>query len=106
MSAVHFYLAAWVLGGMLLGASLLLDGREQPDPSSLPDGGESRGPGTAAHSRWLVVRLSAFGLIGFGLCGLAASGLGFDPWPWTLVCAGLVGSSLVGLGRVLSRSVS
>ena len=28
MGPVHLYLAAWVAGGVLLGASMLLDGRE------------------------------------------------------------------------------
>jgi len=118
MGPVHLYLAAWVAGGVLLGASMLLDGRETapsdaatepehgaPDPyalhsAELPALGGKTG---RAASLLRLLRLGPLGLIGFGLCGLTAKGLNFDLWPWTLVCALSVGLSLIALGYGLSR---
>jgi hypothetical protein len=131
MGPVHLYLAAWVAGGVLLGASMLLDGRETAptEPGSGPERGVSdpfnaRAPegalrhalreadypartearnSTARASLLRLLRVAPFGLIGFGLCGLTAKGLDMDLWPWTLVCALTVGLSLVALGYGLSR---
>jgi hypothetical protein len=118
MGPVHLYLAAWVAGGVLLGASMLLDGRETApseagaesergaaDPYGLR-GAEmpalvGKAPRAAALLR--LLRLGPFGLIGFGLCGLTAKGLNLDLWPWTFVCALTVGLSLIALGYGLSR---
>lgn len=116
MGPVHLYLAAWFAGGLLLGASLLLDGRESPDaaPSSPSDEatsgepGADSGPGTlpqlSQSSRFF--RLCSLALIGFGLCGLTAKGFDLDLWPWTLVCALTAGVLLFALGYRLSRSAS
>jgi hypothetical protein len=128
MGPVHLYLAAWVAGGVLLGASMLLDGREaaprEPatpergasDPfSARPEGAlrhalheadypartEPRSP-TARGALLRLRRVTPFGLIGFGLCGLTAKGLNLDLWPWTLVCALTVGLTLAVLGYGLS----
>jgi hypothetical protein len=122
MGPVHLYLAAWVAGGVLLGASMLLDGREDADhdnPFVSPDAfGEKRSlphglPRELLPSRLRrdlllrtlrrATRVVPMGLIGFGLAGLTAKGLELDLWPWTFVCALLVGASVVGLGYRLSR---
>jgi hypothetical protein len=132
MGPVHLYLAAWVAGGVLLGASMLLDGRETAptEPATGPEHGapdhpfgarapegalrhalrEADYPGRAQvrvsparGSLLRLLRVAPFGLIGFGLCGLTAKGLNLDLWPWTLVCALTVGLSLVALGYGLSR---
>jgi hypothetical protein len=103
------YLAAWVLGGVLLGASMLLDGREAT-PSEIAAQGElaaeprDRALVRKAPIHVRMFRLLPLGLIGFGLCGLTAKGLGLDLWPWTQVCALSVGLSLVALGYGLSRT--
>ena len=117
MGPVHLYLAAWVAGGVLLGASMLLDGRE-----TAPEGGEhdqERGaadpyalgdgelPALSASRRQApfyarLLRVAPLGLIGFGLCGLTAKGLDIDLWPWTLVCAVGVGLGLIAVGYGMS----
>jgi hypothetical protein len=113
MGPVHLYLAAWVAGGVLLGASMLLDGRETApsesehgaaDPYGLREAempALGKAPRAAALLR--LLRLGPLGLIGFGLCGLTAKGLNLDLWPWTFVCALTVGLSLIALGYGLSR---
>lgn len=127
MGPVHLYLAAWVAGGVLLGASMLLDGREDEDqdnpfvspdafaekgrePTEQPNAlaGESDAFGTTKSAPkqpfWLrATRIIPMGLIGFGLAGLTAKGLELDPWPWSFVCALLVGACVIGLGYRLSR---
>lgn len=126
MGPVHLYLAAWVAGGVLLGASMLLDGRDAVPPEAgeaervAPDrygeGGDLLGargrastlPALArktsrAAPLLRLLRLGPLGLIGFGLCGLTAKGLNLDLWPWTFVCALTVGLGLIALGYGLSR---
>lgn len=117
MGPVHLYLAAWVAGGVLLGASMLLDGRETApsEATAEPERGADpyalRGAempaladkGSRAASLLRLLRLGPLGLIGFGLCGLTAKGLNLDLWPWTFVCALTVGLSLIALGYGLSR---
>ena len=123
MEPVHLYLAAWVAGGVLLGASMLLDGRENQAAEEPVAGAEASDrtplpsdsfalPGPTPHasmgharSRALVRARSALplGLVGFGLSGLTAKGLGLDQWPWSFVCALGVGLGLIALGYRLSR---
>jgi hypothetical protein len=118
MGPVHLYLAAWVAGGILLGASMLLDGRETAhseagaesergaaDPYALREADVPALVGKAPRAAALLqlLRLGPLGLIGFGLCGLTAKGLNLDLWPWTFVCALTVGLSLIALGYGLSR---
>src|SRR5690349_10547246 len=102
MGPVHLYLAAWVAGGVLLGASMLLDGRETApsEAGAEPEHGGSdayalrdaelpalAGKAPRGASLLRLLRLGPLGLIGFGLCGLTAKGLNLDLWPWTFVCA-------------------
>jgi hypothetical protein len=125
MAPIHLYLAAWVAGGVLLGASMLLDSRdgdaednpfanpqafaEKADSAELP-ATDPHAPSQGARSRavqllWERARsLLPLGLIGFGLAGLTAKGLELDLWPWSFVCALTVGASLIGVGYRLSRS--
>jgi hypothetical protein len=129
MGPVHLYLAAWVAGGVLLGASMLLDGRERAEAEGeLPDPQEPDYELTHAHSEGAALsaltregtvqeralrvkstlgarslRLLPLGLIGFGLSGLTAKGLNFDLWPWTFVCALGIGACLIAGGYRLSR---
>lgn len=116
----------------MLGASMLLDGRDDADqdnPFLSPDAFAEKGPqpsdaanplaaksdafstASSASKRplWLrdllprATRVLPMGLIGFGLSGLTAKGLELDLWPWSFVCALLVGASVIGLGYRLSR---
>lgn len=122
MGPVHLYLAAWVVGGVLLGASMLLDGRERDaeEPGAgagstdrTPPPSDSFAlPAPAPHliakqsrGHALVRARSALplGLVGFGLSGLTAKGLDLDRWPWSFVCSLVVGLSLIALGYRLSR---
>lgn len=124
MQPVHLYLGAWVAGGLLLGASLLLDGREARPPEDVkpravgdgvaqpapePPAADALEPPPPASgqaplpSGGRLFRLCSLALIGFGLCGLTAKGLDLDLWPWTLVSALVAGLLLFGLGYRLSR---
>jgi hypothetical protein len=117
MGPVHLYLAAWVAGGVLLGASMLLDGREtapeggehdpEPgaDPYALREGELATAPRHVPFYTRLL-RVAPLGLIGFGLCGLTAKGFDIDLWPWTLVCALGVGLSLIAVGYGMSAHPS
>jgi hypothetical protein len=104
---------------------MLLDGRQREaeddsldalaEPSSkdalpLPSAA-AHGVGTSAVpalpdklDTWVRVRsVVPMGLVGFGLSGLTAKGLDLDLWPWSFVCALLVGFGLIGLGYRLAR---
>jgi hypothetical protein len=121
MAPVHLYLAAWILGGVLLGAAMLLDARDseeaddqRPGPDTnlgagqlapLPHAALVRSP---VHSRGRDLMLRSarvfpLGLIGFGLSGLLAKGLELDLWPWTFLIALSIGAVLIALGYRLSR---
>jgi hypothetical protein len=128
MGPIHLYLAAWVAGGVLLGASMLLDGRENEsddndNPFANPEAFGERPAGAADTlaadapqeaapgvvpvpvRHWLRARnIAPLGLIGFGLAGLTAKGFELDRWPWSFVGALMVGASLIALGYRLSRS--
>jgi hypothetical protein len=126
MAPIHLYLAAWVLGGVLLGASMLLDAREPEAPHAPRSGPEpelaegtlgsavktavsARGPRVAALFRprglfLRYLRVLPLGLIGFGLSGLLAKGLDVDHGPWTFLCAVAVGAALIALGYRVSRA--
>lgn len=124
MGPVHVYLAAWVMGGVLLGASMLLDPRGR-DPGAQRAGGHgispapgegfapktSRDDGPQSLVTPIVssprpwersLRVLPLGLVGFGLAGLTATGLDLDRWPWTLLCALSIGVLLIALGYRLS----
>jgi hypothetical protein len=124
MGPVHLYLAAWVAGGVLLGVSMLLDGRQReaedmPDAFGDPTTDDSLAlPGSAPRnsatgavrlrpewpSRFVRVRsVLPMGLVGFGLSGLAAKGFDLDHWPWSFVCSVAVGLGLIGLGYLFTR---
>jgi hypothetical protein len=127
MAPVHLYLAAWVLGGVLLGASMLLDARESERPEDGLAGPDSDLAGSAlggvaktalagthglsgaalpSKDRSLFVRylrVLPLGLIGFGLSGLLAKGLDVDLWPWTFVFSLSVGFALIAVGYRLAR---
>jgi hypothetical protein len=128
MAPVHLYLAAWIVGGVLLGASMLLDARDPDGPADASQdptaklgqaglaelskpalaGGHalSAQPG-GSRGRELVlrnVRVIPLGLIGFGLSGLLAKGLELDLWPWTFLFALSIGAALIALGYRLSRA--
>lgn len=121
MGPVHLYLAAWVAGGVLLGASMLLDGRDREaadEPAPSTDGTERTPPPSDSFAlpggnpalqrprRLALVRARSvlpLGLVGFGLSGLTAKGLDIDRWPWSFLCALAVGVALIALGYRLSR---
>jgi hypothetical protein len=63
MGLVYTFLAAWVIGGVLLGARLLL----------LPDAA----PVEASSAASRTTAFGAAGLLGFGLFGVLAEGLGW-----------------------------
>jgi hypothetical protein len=88
MGLVYVYLAAWIAGGVLLGANMLLGAPE-----------EQQAPEDLVHERApasMAAQLAALGLIGFGLGGLGAEGLGLLQSPWTMGCA-LVSAALLGV---------
>jgi hypothetical protein len=127
MAPVHLYLAAWVLGGVLLGASMLLDARESETPENGragPDsdlangtlGGAAKTVLAGSHGRSAAalaskdrgsfaryLRVLPLGLIGFGLSGLLAKGLDVDLWPWTFLFSLSMGFALIAVGYRLSR---
>lgn len=127
MAPVHLYLAAWILGGVLLGASMLLDARDPDQSEDAGQGPESKlgqgglaelpkpalagghamsaesGSGRVRELALRSVRVFPLGLIGFGLSGLLAKGLELDLWPWTFVIALSIGAALIALGYKLSR---
>jgi hypothetical protein len=70
MGLVYAFLAAWVVGGVLLGARILLVQRD----AAVPDAASPE----PARAPLLV----AAGLLGFGLFGLLAEGLGWANGPW------------------------
>jgi MFS family permease len=125
MAPVHLYLAAWILGGVLLGASMLLDARDPQAPEDGPQGPETSlppgrlaplphaalvsSPALPARSRGRDLALRSarvfpLGLIGFGLSGLLAKGLELDLWPWTFLIALSIGAALIALGYRLSHT--
>lgn len=120
MAPVHLYLATWVLGGVLLGAEMLLDARARgarvrPEGALQglgPLGREGAGTGMSSTSPprqkppavfMRLARVTPLGLIGFGLSGLLAKGLEFEFWPGTFLIALSVGLGLIALGYRLSR---
>jgi hypothetical protein len=96
---VYVYVVAWVLGGVVLGGRLLLAHRE-PD-AALTSSGSSwqHGPARTAH----VASLVAIALVGFGLFGLLAEGLGFGAPPWTALEALAAAACLAGAAHFLMR---
>jgi hypothetical protein len=120
MAPVHLYLAAWVLGGVLLGASMLLDARGREAQAEGPDARRTLGAGAGtdlpvndlsgvplardkvAALLLRIARVTPLGLIGFGLSGLLAKGLELELWPGTFLIALIVGLGLIGLGYRLS----
>jgi hypothetical protein len=122
MGAVHLYLAAWVAGGVLLGASMLLDGRDHeaadepaagadvPDRAPPPSDSfalPAAGGQLPKRPRWRSLARARsvlpLGLVGFGLSGLTAKGLDLDRWPWSFLVALGVGLALIALGYRVSR---
>ncbi len=118
MAPVHLYLATWVLGGVLLGAEMLLDARGRGTraegvvgglgavgsaaaSTSLPDAALAREKAPAILLR--LARVTPLGLIGFGMSGLLAKGLEFELWPGTFLVALSIGLGLIALGYRLSR---
>jgi hypothetical protein len=119
MAPIHLYLAAWVLGGVLLGTSMLLDARGREARAEGPHAGSAlRAGGPAMAVNGLsgvslargklgalllrIARVTPLGLIGFGLSGLLAKGLELDLWPGTFLIALSVGLGLIALGYRLS----
>jgi hypothetical protein len=86
MGLVYVYLAAWIAGGVLLGANMLLGETEEELEAPLP------APRTPAR---VAAQLASLGLIGFGLGGLGAEGLGLVNAPYTVACA-VLGAALIG----------
>lgn len=107
MGLVYAYLAAWVLGGVLLGGRVLLADRDddagvQPQPETQPQP-EGEGPthagaaGVGARGS-RIASAAAAALLGFGLFGIVAEGFGLVAKPWTVAVA-LVGAILASALR-------
>ncbi len=100
MGLVYVYVVAWVLGGVVLGGRLLLAHRE-PDAALTSSGGSwQAAPARAAHLASLV----ALGLVGFGLFGLLAEGLGFATPSWTALGALTSAGCLAGVAHLVMRA--
>ena len=98
MGLVYVYLAAWVAGGILLGSTMLLAQPAEQRSDSMVGAGAVHEQSTQVRSSGL--ELLALALIGFGLTGLLAEGLGLVASPWTAGCA-LLGAALLGVGGYL-----
>src|SRR4051812_27790079 len=99
MGLVYVFLMAWVLGGVLLGCTMLLEHGEEE--LGIPGASESP-PRPVGSTR--ITQLGTMALIGFGLFGLGAEGIGALSAPETTLCA-LAGGTLVALlGYALSAS--
>jgi hypothetical protein len=94
MGLVYVYLVAWVAGGVVLGANMLLS--QHPE---LPER-ETPAPHRPRAGK-LAAQVAALGLIGFGLGGLVSEGLGLWRSPWTETCA-VVSALLLGAVGYLS----
>ena len=91
MGLVYAYLAAWVVGGVLLGARVLL---VQHEPAQTVE------PTSLALAR--AALFGAAGLLGFGLFGLVAEGTGLASGPWAAGWA-VLGSALFLAGSYALR---
>lgn len=98
MGLVYVFLMAWVLGGVLLGCTMLLEHGEH-DEGGVP--GDSEGPARPVGST-RITQLGTMALIGFGLCGLGAEGMGALSAPDTTLCAFAGGTVLALLGYAMS----
>lgn len=95
MGQVYLYLASWVAGGVLLGAGMLLQQRTVTTADSASD--DSHGSLGRARA-WS--ELAVFGLVGFGLAGLACE-MARVAEPWPVVCATASGAALATLAQAL-----
>jgi hypothetical protein len=99
---VYVYVVAWVLGGVLLGGRLLLAHRE-PDAPLTASGSSWQGDAAARSAH--VASLIAIGLVGFGLFGLLAEGLGFGAAPaYTALGALGTAAGLSGAAHLMMRA--
>ncbi len=98
MGLVYIYLATWILGGVLLGSSMLLAQPSEAGASEFPTALE-----VAPSARTSALYPAAMALIGFGLGGLLAEGLGQVTDSWTCACAALA-ATLLGTAGFLTRT--
>lgn len=104
MGLVYIFLFAWIAGGVLLGSTMLL-----APPQDLSEG-EAKREGNARPTTLSALfchvhfwHPASMGLIGFGLGGLAAEGMGQVTSFWTVFCACLGAACLWSAGY-LTRS--
>jgi hypothetical protein len=105
MAPVHLYLAAWVLGGVLLGASMLLDARESETPedglsgpaSDLTSGALGSAAKTALFGSHAEARASTAGSHGLSGAALASKDRGLFARYLRVLPLGLIGFGLSGL---------
>ncbi len=105
---IYLYLFGLIVGGVLLGASLLLGGHGEAEHG---DGGGDHGEGGLSKElagegagadfllwRFKSVRFWTFFLAFFGLVGLALDGFGLLPASWMTLATAVGMGSLAGFG--------
>jgi hypothetical protein len=93
MGQVYLYLASWIAGGVLLGASMLLQQRATNRT------GETDGRTGLMRARaWS--ELAVFGMVGFGLAGLSCE-MANVAEPWPVACASASGAAFATLAKAL-----
>lgn len=113
---IYVYLFALVVGGIVVGASMLLGGHDG-EVHAGGDGAEpvgQDGPDAGAESVFfamLSVRFWTFFLAFFGLTGFLFEGLGLVPWSWLTTAIAvtvgvLAGTSASWIVRRLQRDTS
>jgi membrane protein implicated in regulation of membrane protease activity len=111
---IYLYLIALVVGGGLLGASIVLGGHDAPGHDVhgaehlAPAGKEGPLGGAESYLYWLVsVRFWTFFVAFFGLTGLVFDGLGLVASQWvTLVIAVAVGTTSGSSAMLVLRKLT
>jgi membrane protein implicated in regulation of membrane protease activity len=103
---IYLYLFALVVGGMLLGASMLLGGHADGEVHAGGGGAEPvghDGPHAGPESFFYAVlslRFWTFFLAFFGLTGFLFEGLGLVPWSWLSATIAVVMGLAAGTGAM------
>lgn len=104
---IYVYLFSMIVGGILLGASVLLGAHDGAHADAHGDLAEPTFEHDASGAesllaKFLSVRFWTFFLAFFGLTGLAFSALGLLPWSWAIAVIALgVGLAAGGGGTLL-----
>jgi hypothetical protein len=109
---IYLYLIALVVGGGLLGVSLVLGGHDAghevpPTDALAPAGHEGPLGGAEGPLYWLVsVRFWTFFVAFFGLTGLVFDGLGLASQTVTVIVAACTGATAGGAAMFVIRRIT